>query len=362
MKMEEKPDSRTTTGNPETDGGVQAEQLLQKQVMDLRRELELERAKTAAPRSTLDLIGSISWDKPKAFLAFFAVVLFGAVRFADAAFFARLGLAPEDVGLSSAVIIARSTMSVVLLGASLILLGFWMFAIERRAKWWWPLLGTPMACVGLILFRSLFPLPRFVLTDRDLWIYNGSILVGGAILGWRVARHDHVLQRGRGFANEAGSSSPERTIDSQAPDTSKPATDATSARTRVIIVELAFAVIILFGLAGILGYSSAAQVMDNQLLRCGCTSIAGREVSFPWMGGAVGFLAVRVQHAEVAWNTNTPPKTPPDWLVSLPMDVMYLGQADGMIVVYDPVDDRPLRFPVGAVLVRVEPRLATTEL
>jgi hypothetical protein len=160
----EKVDHPTTTGSASTDLDVRNERSLNDQLIDLQRELELEKAKNeaihslmsgyqiaAAPpqssttrRSTLDLIGSIPWDKPKAFLAFFAIVLFGAVRFANGAFYARLGLTPEDVGLNSGVILARSAMSAVLLVTSLILLGSLGFAynvIHGGGCWGlsWPL-------------------------------------------------------------------------------------------------------------------------------------------------------------------------------------------------------------------------------
>jgi hypothetical protein len=197
----ERADHPATTGSTGTDRDVQNEQSLHDRLKDLQRELELEKAKTEAinglmagyrdtatppqsttRRSTLDLIGSIPWDKSKAFLAFFAIILFGAVRFANGAFYARLGLTPEDVGLNSAIILARSAMSVILLVASLILLGFLAYAVQRKSSLGLQLLGIPMAYLGLILFRTLFPLPDLVTTTRDNYIYNAVIFSGGSFL------------------------------------------------------------------------------------------------------------------------------------------------------------------------------------
>jgi hypothetical protein len=378
MAMEEKIDHPLTTGSAKTDRHTQEEHSLEKRLMDLQRGLDGQKVEIEAikglmsgyqstavpsqsittPRSTLDLIGSIPWEKPKAFLAFFAIVLFGIVRFANGAFYARLGLTPEDVGLSSAVILARSAMSVVLLAISLILLGFWAFS-ARRERWGLALLGVPMALLGLVLFRALFPLPGSIepQSGGDN-LYSLAIFLGGALIGFLVALQDDLLQRRRDLPGKADSSYAEKVTNSQAGEARQVAKDEVSARRRVIIVALALATALLLGLAGTLGYYSAGRVMDGKLLRCGCVQIRGTNInmSLPWVSGTPGFLAVRVQHAEVVWNTR--PTTPPEW-ASLPMkNAMYIGQADGMIVVYDYDNDRPQRFPVGAVLLRVDPEQA----
>ena len=241
-----------------------------------------------------------------------------------------------------------------LLLASLVLLGFPAFAMRRGLHWGW-VAGAPLLLfLGTLLFRGLFPLPSFVDTGLDNFAYNLAIVVAGSVLGLLVAFQDELLQRRRAAAREPAGAAAAPGAGGQEPP---PAADGTaSAGRRIVVVELALAAAIVFGLAGIVGYASAARVMHGELLRCGCVQVAKHNISLPWLSGTPGFLAVRVQRAEVVWNT--PPQHPPSWL-SLPMSAMYLGQADGMIVVYDPAQARPLRFPVGSVLVRVDPRPAT---
>jgi hypothetical protein len=84
-----------------------------------------------------------------ALLAVLALLIYGAVRIANAAFYARLGVAPEEVGLSYSAILSRAIGSIILLLTSigLIVISIVVGADEEE-KFWRYLTRLPAIAIG----------------------------------------------------------------------------------------------------------------------------------------------------------------------------------------------------------------------
>jgi hypothetical protein len=253
-----------------------------------------------SPRSMLEL------------LTVAALVIYGAVRFADSAFYARLGATPDDVGLDYAHVLGRVAGSVALMSATLaILLSAGWFV--RRANW--PMVTGALG-VGTALLRAMLP-PTSPLVAMAM---AAIVLIAGAF-----------ARRAREASQTAGWL-------------------PTLTRARLVIVA-AVGIVVIFGYAGISGYRAAGYVYNGQELPCGCSSLLGHNITLPWASASEGFMGVEASPADVRWISPNDHKGD-----VIPGDLMYLGVADELVALYDPVDHVVVRLPVAAVSVRLTPR------
>ncbi|KAB1977848.1 hypothetical protein [Streptomyces triticiradicis] len=84
------------------------------------------------------------------------IALYGSVHFADAAFYARLGLTPEDVGLDPAVTLGRVAVSFMLIGVALFIATLPAVVFFQRTSFPWLLIALVGATLGNLLLVVLF--------------------------------------------------------------------------------------------------------------------------------------------------------------------------------------------------------------
>jgi hypothetical protein len=256
-------------------------------------------------------------------LTLVALVMYGAVHFADAAFYARLGVSPDEVGLDYARTLAKVAVGFVLLAATVALLfvaGAHLAKDDHgRFRGLLRSLGALLVLwVGSVLLLTLLPpAPRWMVITASV----GTIGLGA-------------------YLNEARRSRLLRWLG---------ALDLTRALTLGAI-----GIVAVFGLAGLAGYRAAGHVRDGETPPCGCTKLFGHNLAMPWLSGSRGFMGIQVERAEVAWVNprNHPAQT-------LPTDALYLGSADQMVALYDVSHEMTVRIPAQAVTVATEPARIT---
>jgi hypothetical protein len=253
-----------------------------------------------------------------------ALVVYGAVHFADYAFYARLGVSPEDVGLDYARTLAKVAIGFVLLAATVALLltaGAQLAAKDDHGRmrgllgWLGGMLALGMGSV--LLLTLLPPVPRLL-----VFAVSGGIIVLGAYLD--EARRVRLLRWAW-------------TLD----------------LSRKLMLG-ATGLVLIFGLAGVGGYHAAGYVRAGETPPCGCTKLFGHNVALPWLSGSRGFMGVQAERAEVAWVN--PANHPAH---ALPTDALYLGSADEMVALYDVARAMTVRIPAQSVTVATEPAAIT---
>ena len=282
-----------------------------------------------------------------------AVVIYGAVRFADTAFYARLGTSPSAVGLTYAETLSRVAGSIVLFIAVVALL----FLLGRSTRFSFdkPSVGGKGKAVedeeiGVDSLRAsqvidppqkpthrkpvVVPLLTF-LAKLVLWFFCFGIVsvllpptptVYGfriipfafAVVIWLVGfvSTDHDIGRARSaFGRSRG----------------------------VQAWSISLAVVIIFGLAGISGYRSAGDLIGNRPIPCGCIRLGSWNVSFAWSSSSQGFLGIDAPHASITSSKDS----------GVPTSAFYLGTSDGTAVLFDSETDKVLYVPASDVVISV---------
>jgi hypothetical protein len=119
-------------------------------------------------------------------------------------------------------------------------------------------------------------------------------------------------------------------------------------------VIAAVSIVIVFGLAGLIGYRAAGYVRDGKALPCGCSKLFGHNIALPWVSASQGFLGVQADKVDVAWVTKSDRPSAP-----LPENPIYLGTADGLVALYDPDRDMVVRLPASEIAIGVEAKPLT---
>jgi hypothetical protein len=113
------------------------------------------------------------WKEGKSLIALAAVLIYGGVRLALEAFYARFGLTPEEVGLDQGTILGRAA----LFFSTFVIAGFFLFSIA-----WW---------IVDILRRSISRLGSWQVPQRNLHLIHALLsclivaIVGPVLLLWR---------------------------------------------------------------------------------------------------------------------------------------------------------------------------------
>jgi len=246
-----------------------------------------------------------------------AVVIYGAVRFADAAFYARLGTSPSAVGLSYAETLSRVAGAIVLFVAVVVLLLVLGNSVRRRGN-------TPLWLIVLLIIIGNFCTAIFSVLLPPSPIVAGyyviPYLLVVAIFFAGFGSHHPLILRVRKAFN-------------------------TSRRIQAISVSLA--VVVVFGLAGLSGYRSAGDLIADRPIPCGCVHIWRWNVSFAWSSSGQGFLGVDAPLASVSSVKGIGNG------VNVPENAFYLGNSDGIVVLFDPQTDEIVNVPADAVVIRV---------
>lgn len=260
------------------------------------------------------LLRQVSGKDILGFLGVVGLAVYGSVRFADTVFYARLGTTPDSVGISYSETLSRVAGPVALLTALVL-----TTALCVRLKGSLSLfLMCLMAAITVISLGVLLPLPQVRLFGRSLV----PIILTLLIIFLAAGKSTRYVAFKEGVQKDK----------------------------RWLLVLLGFALVIVFGLAGITGYREAGYLLgarwDAQTspLPCGCVQYGGYDLSFPWLGGSQGFYGIEAQPVTVQWVGSGPkPK-------ALPETVFYLGESDGIDVLFDPGSNQSVSVPAISVL------------
>jgi hypothetical protein len=249
-----------------------------------------------------------------AFLTLFALAIYGAARFGDAAFYARLGTDADTVGLTYGVTLARVATSVAVTGSSILVL-FLSGRLRVRSKNelgsqrpWNKLFSLIALVFGAILSFLLLIL---IIPPQLIPVAPIRNLVAlGCACGIFVAgmRYEKVRRETKSF---------------------------TSIHSAITV---AMALVLLFGVSAITGYRSASYIMRGQPLPCPCVNILGYNITLPWSSGTNGFLGIKAELASVRW-------IGPGKSTISPFAIL-LGESNSSVVLFD-MDSQTVKIVPG---------------
>jgi hypothetical protein len=239
-----------------------------------------------------------------------ALAIYGAARFGDTAFYARLGTDADTVGLNYGVTLARVATTVVVAAAgvlALFLFGRHLAKPENEksdvGSWAKAFFG-----LGLVMaFALSFLLFVLIIPPLLVPITQVRTVLAAVFTGMLYLAGYKYEERRR----KIGSLDPIRSI-----------------------IALALAIILLFGFAAITGYQSAGHIMRGQLLPCPCISIFRYNITLPWSSGTNGFLGIKAEEATITWIG--PGKSP------VPQYAILLGSSNDSVVLFDLQTQRTL--------------------
>jgi hypothetical protein len=232
-----------------------------------------------------------------------ALAIYGAARFGDTAFYARLGTDADTVGLNYGVTLARVATTVVVAGAGAVALFFFGRYLakpqdEKTHQGLWAklffFLAVTLACILSYLLLVLIIPPILVPVEK---VRVFVALAGTVALCLAGYRYEKARSKKNAF-------DPIRSV-----------------------IAFAIAIVLLFGLAAIVGYQSAGHIMRGQQLPCPCISALGRNITLPWSSGTNGFLGIKAEAANITW---IGPGASP-----VPEFAIFLGGSNDSVVLFD---------------------------
>jgi hypothetical protein len=256
-------------------------------------------------------------DNALPMLTVLGLALYAIVRNGHNAFYGALGISPEDVGLTYGVTVGRAATGLVVVLCALIPIST-LYFIPLAQKWTkaetviYPFLALLNASAAIVLLYVFFPewflgrymdLPWYV--RRVLW----AIPIVG-VIGYRARQEIKKRDAPQGRTK----ASPKSTGAKGVAQTSR---------------NISWAMLLIGVLSsGILFAFLSSQNTGHQLADA---VKHGKEVR-PYSG--LGVIGLRADRVRIHWlNPKSPPFTPP-------ANVLYLGQANGILVLYlidDPV-------------------------
>lgn len=249
----------------------------------------------------------------------FALAIYGAARFGDTAFYARLGTDPDTVGLNYAITLSRVATTIAVASASVIAL-FLFGTLSARPKEdrghqgpvskVFYLIALVIAIILSTLLLVLIIPPELISIVKIRGIVALACSFGLVYAGYMWKKAD---LKGRSVN-----------------------------QTRTVIA-IAMAVVVLFGAAALTGYHSAGYIMKNQLLPCPCISVLGHNITLPWSSGTNGFLGIKAEEAEIQW-IGTGRR-------AVPITAVFLGGSNSSVVLYDTNSGKVLIVPSSDVIV-----------
>jgi hypothetical protein len=250
----------------------------------------------------------------------FAIVIYGAARFGDTAFYGRLGTDVDSVGLNYGVTLARvgTTIAVSATGVLVLFLyGRHMArpSEERRTQGFWSKVFMTAAVVlafaiSLILLILIIP-PAAVPMAR----VRDVIALAGAVALIFAGNKYEKLRRATGSFDSLR-----------------------------VFMGISVGVALLFGIAALTGYHSAGYIMRDEPLPCPCVGFLGHNITLPWSSGTNGFLGIDAELADVTWIG--PGRD------TVPEHAILLGQSDDSVVLFDTSRESVLVVPADDVMVR----------
>jgi hypothetical protein len=266
-------------------------------------------------------------------LGLVGIAVYGSVRFADTAFYARLGTTPDSVGITYAETLSRVAGPVALLFAIILTLYLSRRLLRARGTLtrflvFWIAFAVTVAVSGVLL--PVFP--------RFRWFGLNWIPISLAIAVIVFAGERATKQR-RGIREHLRPGTP------------------------WFWVAIGMSLLVVFGLAGLSGYREAGYLINGDPysarspLPCGCSAPFNHDISLPWLSGSEGFYGIEALPVTIQW---TGPGSAPK---NLPTTAFYLGESDGVDVLFEPADEagaNPVSLSVPADSVVLAARSMTT--
>jgi hypothetical protein len=271
---------------------------------------------------------------PWKYLAGIYAALFVVHRFISSLFYSEFGIAPEEAGVGYAESLLEAAVGTFLLlvGVNAVILAVAIpplllstvrTAGSLRRSW-----QRAKAHKGQMLAFIAHRLAIVAAVGAGIWLSSATrswiwIVAAGLVLGALFELGERVRNP---FAAQPGS-------EPRAPGVGKPERD----RTRlVLLLVLALTALV------------AVSLLVAEAVRAPRAARAAKEggevVGFP-------FTAWRAQHATISWLGPTPPASLADLQEHC---LMYLGQANGIAVLYDVDSAATLRVPTGDLIVSVD--------
>jgi hypothetical protein len=271
---------------------------------------------TAGPAQ---LPGRADFQRWTALVTLFALAIYGAARFGDTAFYARLGTDPDTVGLNYGITLSRVATTIAVASASVLAL-FLFGTLSARPK---EELGHQGPFTRLFFAAAL--VIAFALSTLLL-----MLIIPPELIPMVRIRGVLALICSFGFL-EAGHMWKKADL------------KAHSAQQTRSVIAIAIAVVVLFGAAAITGYHSAGYIMQDQLLPCPCVNVFGHNITLPWSSGTNGFLGIKAEKAKIQWiGTGRS---------AVPESAIFLGSSNSSVVLYDTSTNRVLIVPSSDVIV-----------
>jgi hypothetical protein len=251
-----------------------------------------------------------------------AVAIYGAARFGETAFYARLGTDADTVGLTYGVTLARvgTTAAVSTFGLILLFLAGRHLGRSRRELRSQGIWGkVSMVLLGLVVLIAgawLYPLSVLIPpvgvsapAVRILIALDGGLVLICAGITYETIRHE------------------KSSIDSI-----------------WSFIAVAAIMAVLFGIAAFTGYHSASYIMRGKPLPSPRLSLWHHPIPLPWSSGTSGYLGISAELADVTWigtgRNRVPTKT------------VLLGESDGSVVLFGIAKKEVLVVPAEDVIVR----------
>jgi hypothetical protein len=253
-------------------------------------------------------------------LGIIGLAVYGSVRFADTAFYSRLGTTPDAVGINYAETLGRVAGPVALLAAIILTL----FVTSRLGQQKWTVVRV---VAFLVAFAVTVAVAGVLLpaTPNFTWFGINWVPLTLAIAISLLAR--------------AGKKEPVRRLGNE----------LRSSRSWTL-VAVGLSLLIIFGIAGWSGYREAGFLISGDPysprspLPCGCSAPFHHNISLPWLSGSEGFYGIEAVPVEIQWvGQNQAPRT-------LPSVAFYLGESDSIDVLFDPSTHQSLSVPADSVV------------
>jgi hypothetical protein len=250
----------------------------------------------------------------------FAIAIYGAARFGDTAFYARLGTDADAVGLNYGVTLARVGTTIAVSAAGVLVL--FLFGRhtarprdEQRNQGPWSkgffAVAVILAFVISVILIILIIPPATV----PIAIVRNLIALACAVgLVYAGFKYEQARRR-------TGAFDPIRSF-----------------------IAIAMTVAVLFGIAALTGYHSAGYIMRDEPIPCPCVSVMGYNITLPWSSGTNGFLGIEAELADVSWIG--PGRS------DVPRSAILLGESGDSVVLFDTGRESVLVVPADDVMVR----------
>jgi hypothetical protein len=248
-----------------------------------------------------------------------AVAIYGAARFGETDFYARLGTDPDAVGLTYGVTLARvgTTAAVSAFGLILLFLagrhlGRPDHELQSQGPWTKGLLCLAVLIAGGWLYPLIAIIPP---VEHPAPIVRMVIALGFVIaLVYAGYRYEKVRR-------ETGS------------------VDSIWSFIAVVAVTA-----VLFGIAAFTGYHSAAYIARGKPLPSPHLSVWHYAIPLPWSSGTSGYLGITAELADVTWIGTGASQ--------VPARAVLLGESNSSVVLFSIAQKEVLVVPADDVIVR----------